>query len=187
MTIANVPARLLQETERDDLRDLGAGPVFASACLEGFGELTWREAQAVSEGTKARVLLFDLWVKNADRSLSELGGNPNLLFGPESSGERRLRVFDFHLSFDPDFETGLFFETHVFGTLLPEWPLAFRQEIEPALETARNRLGKIWATLPREWLYPHDDPQQLPQLSEEFVAETLARPFTDPDAFWLRP
>ena len=42
-------------------------------------ELTWSAAQGWSEEMMALLLLLDLWIQNEDRSLSELGGNPNLL------------------------------------------------------------------------------------------------------------
>ena len=58
--IAEVPAALVAGSDRDDIRELGSGAVFASARVEGAGEITWSEAMGSPEGMMAGVLLFEL-------------------------------------------------------------------------------------------------------------------------------
>jgi hypothetical protein len=77
--MAEVPTALIEGSARKDARDLGAGMVFASLRIEGGQELNWSAAQGWPEETMALLLLLDLWLQNEDRSLSALGGNPNLL------------------------------------------------------------------------------------------------------------
>jgi hypothetical protein len=77
--MGEVSPALIEESGFPDIRELGAGRVFASLRIEDGQELTWSAAQGWPEETMALLLLLDLWIQNEDRSLSELGGNPNLL------------------------------------------------------------------------------------------------------------
>ena len=96
----------------------------------------------------ALLLLLDLWIQNEDRSLSELGGNPNLLVtqipplpadDPEGAlwvdqpRREMLWAYDFNLAFDPDFNRERFFGAHVFGGMLKQWPEGFREQMEPLI------------------------------------------------------
>ena len=184
--IAEVPSALVEGSDRPDIRELGAGLVFASARLETAREITWTEAQACPEELKALVLLFDWWVNNEDRILSPLGGNPNLLMTADAEGRNHLWVFDFNLAFDPDFSEGRFRENHLFSKLLQEWPLGFRERIEPLLQAALGQLNGLFASLPKEWLHLEADETLPVQLDQKLVSVLVARAFTEPDAFWNR-
>ena len=166
--------------------DLGAGLVFASARLDEAREITWAEAEAAAAETKALVLLFDWWIHNEDRKLSALGGNPNLLMTADEDRPGKLWAFDFNLAFDTDFSTARFWESHVFSGLLPAWPPGFRDRIEPRMRMALDRLGDLFGSLPKEWQHLEADETLPVQLEQKLVFETLARAFTDPDAFWNR-
>lgn len=122
ISLAEVPRQLIQGCDRDDAKDLGEGWAFASKRIQNAQELTWTDAQRISENVMATVLLLDLWLQNEDRSLSELGGNPNLLMtfraesgGPEANSDHlpneRLWVFDFNLAFDEAFARKHFLPT----------------------------------------------------------------------------
>jgi hypothetical protein len=143
--MADVPWALVKGSERPDIRDLGSGLVFASMRIDDGQELSWSAAQGWPEDTMALLLLIDLWLQNEDRSLSELGGNPNLLVKtipplPDDDPEgalwkdqpRRemLWAYDFNLAFDEDFDRERFFGSHVFGKILKRWPEGFRERIE---------------------------------------------------------
>ncbi len=116
--MAEVPEAFIEGSMRKDARDLGAGLAFASHRMEGGQELTWSAAQGWPEETMAMALLLDLWLQNEDRSLSALGGNPNLMVeqlpplpdgeeegasGKAPSRRERLWAYDFNLAFDVDF------------------------------------------------------------------------------------
>ena len=165
---------------------------FASLLIVEGQELTWAAAQQWPEETMATLLLIDLWLQNEDRTLTELGGNPNLLFAlrPVAPGRERREVlwaYDFNLAFDPDFDRGRFFESHVFGRMLKRWPDGFRERMQPRLNTAFGEVRRIFDELPREWLHLDGDESLPVQLDVERVVSALELPFSDPDAFWKLP
>lgn len=63
------------------------------------------------------MIAFDWWVRNGDRNLTAMGGNPNLLWNPEDGGA--LVVIDHNLAFDPDFSKKDFLKLHVFADDIP--------------------------------------------------------------------
>lgn len=194
--IAEVPRVLVDGSDREDIRDLGAGPAFASARLENAREITWSEAEEWPPEMRARILLFDWWVQNEDRSLSALGGNPNLLINTEAEvglvapphGRQRLVhhsclwAFDFNLAFDPGFDAVRFRDGHIFAsTGIPE---VLRMEMEPRMKAALDGLPQLFGRLPDEWLYLDGDESLSVQLDQNHVYNTLNRPFAEPEAFW---
>lgn len=200
--MAEVPDALIDGSAREDIRDLGGGKVFASMRLEGGQELAWASAEGWSEETMALLLLLDLWLRNEDRSLSAMGGNPNLLVTQipqrpvgglggalcENSPRReRLWAYDFNLAFDEDFDRGHFFGVHVFGGMLRKWPEGFRERMESRLNAALAQLDGIFAELPLEWLHVDGDGSLPVQLDRERIQCLLQMPFTDPDSFWTLP
>jgi len=141
--IAEVPDQLIRASAREDIRDLGSGLAFASKLIHGAREINWREACDVPNDLKALVLLFDWWVLNEDRCLSAFGGNPNLLVTAENNGGSKLWIFDFNLAFDSDFSRPRFLENHLFAKLLDKWPDGFRDEMEPKLASALQRVDDL--------------------------------------------
>lgn len=201
-TMAEVPNALIQGSARKDARDLGAGLVFASLRMAHGQELTWAAAQGWPEETMALLLLLDLWLQNEDRSLSALGGNPNLMVEqipplPDDDPEgvlwkdqpRRemLWAYDFNLAFDEDFSRERFFGAHVFGEALRQWPEGFRERMEPRLRSALDEVRTIFAELPLEWLHVDGDESLPVQLDVERVISSLELPFTEPATFWKLP
>ena len=200
--MAQVPEALVERSARKDIRDLGAGMVFASMRIDNGQELTWLAAQGWPEETMALLLLLDLWIQNEDRSLSALGGNPNLLVTripplPDDDPEgalwkdqpRRemLWAYDFNLAFDQDFDRERFFDVHVFGGMLKQWPTGFRERMEPNLKNALEKVQLIFEELPLEWLHVDGDETLPVQLDQEGVSSVLQLPFSDPDTFWALP
>ena len=121
--IAEVPLDLIRFSSRRDARELGEGRVFASRVIDGARELTWKDVNLVPIDTRRRVLWFDGWVQNADRTLSSYGGNPNLMVSLD--GER-IWAFDFNLAFDEAFDTQQFWATHALvGAATDNLPDAF--------------------------------------------------------------
>lgn len=150
----------------------------------------------------ALLLLLDLWLQNEDRSLSELGGNPNLLVtqipdlpadDPEGAlwvdqpRREMLWAYDFNLAFDEDFNRERFFGAHVFGRILEEWPEGFRERMEPRLRDALGQVREIFSELPQEWLYVDGDDSLPVQLDVERVISVLSLPFDEPELFWKLP
>lgn len=200
--MGEVPHALIEESGFPDIRELGAGRVFASLRIEDGQELTWSAAQGWSEETMALLLLLDLWIQNEDRSLSELGGNPNLLVtqipplpadDPEGAlwvdqpRREMLWAYDFNLAFDPEFDRERFFGAHVFGRMLKQWPEGFRKQMEPRMKAALAEVPAIFAELPLEWLHVDGDESLPVQLDMKRVISALELPFTDPETFWKLP
>lgn len=200
--MGEVPHALIEGSGFPGIRELGKGRVFASLRIDDGQELTWSAAQGWPEETMALLLLLDLWIQNEDRSLSELGGNPNLLVtqipplpadDPEGAlwvdqpRREMLWAYDFNLAFDKDFSRERFFGSHVFGGMLSAWPPGFRERMEPRLRAALDQLPAIFDELPREWLHVDGDEGLPVQLDEERVTSVLNLPFTDPDTFWKLP
>lgn len=200
--MAEVPEDLVRGSARRDIRDLGDGLAFASLQIAEGQELTWAAAQGWPGETMALLLLLDLWLQNEDRSLSSLGGNPNLLVtqippfsddDPEGAlwkdrpRREMLWAYDFNLAFDEDFDRERFFGVHVFGEALHQWPEGFRERMEPRLRAGLDELPTIFSELPRNWLHVDGDESLPVQLDAERVRSTLELPFTDPDTFWKLP
>ena len=108
--IVDVPESLIQLGMRDDLNELGAGTAFGSRRLEVV-ELTVSHLWDVAEEMQRDVLAFDWWVRNEDRTLSELGGNPNLFWDVTND---QLVVIDHNQAFDAGFSVESFLNAHAF-------------------------------------------------------------------------
>lgn len=200
--MGEVPRALVEGSSRPDIRQLGEGLVFASLRIGDGRELTWPDAQGWPEETMALLLLMDLWVQNEDRSLSEDGGNPNLLVEripqlPDDDPEGALWVdeprremlwaYDFNNAFDEAFDRERLFGAHVFGGMLKRWPEGFRERMEPRLKMALAEVPAIFAELPLEWLHVDGDDSLPVQLDIGRVTSVLKLPFTDPETFWKLP
>ena len=193
--IVHVPRALIDGSEREDIRDLGSGPVFASKKVENGREFTWPESQLWPNFDRSLIVLFDWWVQNEDRSLSSLGGNPNLLVTDDAmleepgkpfvSDGKRLWVYDFNLAFDETFDPQRFWENHIFGSAFD--PDKMRQIYEAQMRSALAKLPELFKTLPLEWLYLDGDENLPVQLSQQHVYSVLNRAFVEPSPFWGKP
>jgi hypothetical protein len=146
----------------------------------------------------AMLLLLDLWLQNEDRSLSEHGGNPNLLLergyslpngamSKKKSPQSRLWAYDFNLAFDVEFDRGRLFDTHVFGKILQRWPDGFRKRMEPRMRSALGQVRTIFSELPLDWLHVDGDDSLPMQLDADRVLSVLELPLSDPEHFWKLP
>lgn len=202
ISMVEVPRSLIENSVRKDIRDLGAGTAVASMRMDGAQELSWSSAQGWADETMAALLLLDLWIQNEDRSLSARGGNPNLLITQipllphwdeegalwkDMPRREMLWAYDFNLAFDNEFDRARFFDAHVFAGMLKQWPKGFRERMEPRLREALERLPKLFAELPLEWLHLDGDDSLPVQLDMNRVSSVLSLPFTRPDTFWRLP
>jgi len=180
--IAEVPAELVTGSSRADAADLGSGLVFASRMIEDAQEVTLPDVANIPLDLQRLVLLFDWWVQNEDRTLTEFGGNPNLVWSNAAQG---VQVFDLNLAFDDSLNPLRFWQMHVFrGAAVSGWDLAFRAEAEMKLLNALSKLDEIWQELPTSWLYPGGDVSSPVALDRLAVERMLQRIQTEPNAFW---
>lgn len=129
---------------------LGSGLVFGSRQEANVQEFAVTRLKRIGAEERRRLLAFDWWVENADRSLTPHGGNPNLLW---RVADQRLLVIDHNLAFDPSFDEANFFATHVFrddaDSLVGD--LVCRAETSTLLETALGSLDDAVSSLPPAW------------------------------------
>lgn len=100
------------------------------------------------------LFMFDYWINNGDRTLTELGGNPNLYFNLVSGS---LVVFDHNLAFDPGFSLEDHKRYHVASFLFRGQTDLFEPHIDK--EKYQKKFAKALAGLdaiidsaPEEWL-----------------------------------
>ena len=179
--MATVPETLVRYSAMTDIAELDSGLVFASQLVEDAQEFAFNDLGRIYPELQRKVLLFDWWIHNADRTLTEAGGNPNLLWAAQGGG---LRVFDLNLAFDESFDEARFWQTHVFNGVVPGWPEKFRREMTERMEAGVAALPGFWAELPKEWLYVDGDSALPPQLSFDAVDRLLTRFRNNPDPFW---
>lgn len=163
-------------------RDLGALPAFASRSVEHAQELSVSHLANVDLLQQRDVLVFDWWVNNADRTLTSLSGNPNLLW--DAVG-RKLAVIDHNLAFDPEFATAEFAETHVFREQIPfvfqdlVSPLQYRVRMQEALatwpEACNNAPGAWWFADAERTVPTAFDPDAALALLNRYTTEEFWR------------
>jgi hypothetical protein len=158
--ILEMPKPFFESISNSSLADLGHGLVFGSEALEGVTEMSFSDVQISDRKLMADVFLFDWWVLNGDRSLSEFGGNPNLLWSAE---QRKFSVIDFNLAFDASVTLNSLKETHVFRHVLQSGEMDSSE-----IDRYKSRLAEcmdgwieIVNALPERWMYA-DDAMSVP-------------------------
>lgn len=158
--IVDVPEELAEVLSAEDAFALGGGPAFGSV-EQRITELAYSQVSGVQAELRASLLVFDWWISNVDRKLTENGGNANLFWDPET---QRLVVIDHNQAFDPDFDPDHFFRYHAFKDSVP---LVFddlieRQHYTDRMEQALAEWDAIIQAIPEEWFYR--DPEMTMEL-----------------------
>lgn len=148
--LAEVPTELVSCSTFPGIGELGSGVVFASRELPHVQELSVTTREHVPEALACDILVFDWWLHNEDRHLSELGGNPNLLWDVES---QELVVIDHNQCFDRTFNAAHFLGSHVFKDHANR---IFGDHIERTaylerMNRAMAELDAIRASIPESW------------------------------------
>jgi hypothetical protein len=151
--IVDVPEELIfVHPSGIDLSDLGVGPAFASEAVP-LDEINYSSIDLVEEEIQQDVVIFDWWIKNGDRCLSEVGGNPNLFWNPD---EQELVVIDHNLAFDPDVSQDELARSHIFNREISaslSTDFFRRGEFEQRMAAALDHWDDILAMIPDEWNY----------------------------------
>lgn len=147
--LLDVPKELV-EAFGAEAAELGAGIAFGSLLQGAVQELPAGRVARIGVELRRRLLAFDWWVENADRTLSERGGNPNLLWTEAGDG---LWVIDHNLAFEAQFDERAFFATHVFraeaDALSGDW--VEWQNMTGLLRAALPAFDEALADLPEQW------------------------------------
>lgn len=154
--IAFLDDRLVDSYDGAEASELKGGYVFASKQVHSVTELKFETVKKIDIQLQLSVLIFDLWVENQDRTLTEKGGNPNLLWKSDESG---LYVIDHNLIFDDEFNKAEFWATHAFKSIFSNKQydavenLAFEARMKKALACWQS----AWDNMPQEWIELNDD------------------------------
>lgn len=174
--IASIDSELAELTSPAWKKDLKLEHCFASRSVDPCESLTLSMARRIEQALKTDVLMFDYWIKNSDRNLSEKGGNVNILTDPTGT---LIQVIDFNLAFDKSF-TLPDLSHHVFwpqaNNLLPD--MIDRLSYEERFSATLVGLDEIIGSLPQEW----KDAPSVPLDYVSYLRQTLER-FKQPK-FW---
>ncbi len=150
--IVNVPEELIESDFGGGLNELGSGPAFGSRARNGVLELMASQVAEIPIELQEDVIVFDWWIQNGDRLLSEQGGNPNLLW---DSGVEELLVIDHNQAFAEDFDPAVFRDCHVFaaaGRRVAQ-DRSRKRDYESRLARAFAHWGDLVRQIPPEWFY----------------------------------
>jgi hypothetical protein len=161
------------------IRDLVDIPVFASRKVMGTQEFRYSLVDQVPAELRRNLLAFDWWVQNSDRTLSDKGGNPNLLW--DSAG-RRLTVIDHNMAFEGGFKPRDFLDLHPFCRDAPAvfGDCVMRVEFEDRFDSA---MKTAWIAAENAWLDACPDEEK--EASEQWIdsLRTVVERFRQP-GFW---
>ncbi|MDM8569085.1 hypothetical protein QUF50_06190 [Thiotrichales bacterium HSG1] len=125
--------------------ELGDGYVFGSEEVPSVTELKYESIKEIPISLKKDILIFDLWIRNEDRTLSEFGGNPNLFWK-----NKELYIIDHNLIFDNRFSQIDFWNFHVFREN-SDFDLIDREIYQNKMKLALETWESILAMIPQEW------------------------------------
>ncbi|MCS4309331.1 hypothetical protein M2404_003702 [Rheinheimera pacifica] len=172
---AYLPQGLLRFDEAAS-RVLGAGDstVFASELIPDLLEVTATSAFSMPERCARDLFLFDYWIRNEDRTMTESGGNPNLFYRAAS---KQYVVLDHNLAFDSGYNFKVNAKLHVaynawFGS---QHDALWRTHYSGKLAIALQGLAQYADTLPATWL--EEEPGYLAEIND-----TLS--LFNSDEFW---
>lgn len=175
--LVDVPVELCRAAGHTDLKP---GPAFASISLgPGATDLQPRDLGRVLPGTLAETLVFDAWIRNADRILGPLGGNPNAMMVSPGS---RFFLIDHDNAFDPEWDPGAMHRLHLARRQAAHWlDSIHRADWLARARNAFDKFGGFWQELPSEWVEAAHESN--PAFRSQ-VLDTLRLPFDAPDEFW---
>jgi len=177
--IVEVPEQLIGWSDEETKKDLGAGLAFASRVLPHVQEFNISLFNKVDARLRRDVLVFDLWVQNADRTLTVFGGNPNLLW---DQSDKKLVVIDHNQAFDLEFDPTTFSQTHVFNLEIANIlnDMIERVNYEDRLSVAFADFNAACNNIPPEWWLIDDG---VPVSFDLNAAKLMLERFSD-NQFW---
>lgn len=172
--IVYVPEQLV-EYSPDLQREIGTGHAFASRYINSAVALTYTQSRTESiipVDQQKLIYAFDKLILNADRTLTEIGGNVNILYDVNKD---KYYLIDHNLSFDQNIDSEDF-SVHVYGPGNRSWQYDSRDRVEyrQKVVDCTCMLPTILSQIPKDWTA---DERFLP-----FVTDTLEK--GGRDAFW---
>ncbi len=169
--ILYVDERLIDAFGATAKNSLGYGYVFGSEEVTSTRELKYEQIADIKEELKKDILLFDLWMRNEDRTLTASGGNPNLRW---NVAESSLTMIDHNLILDPAFNKSEFWQTHAFKQTIIEHDMnqVERAHYETKMQETLKRWLIVWDTMPDEWI---DENKVLRIIDKNFIFQQLEK------------
>ena len=154
--------------------DLEAGYCFASLYKPNIQEITYNQIKDVSKQLLRDLFVFDYWIQNNDRNLTNKGGNPNFFLDQKTN---ETCVVDHNLAFADDFNIDEHTEQHVSSEFWEGLELLDKTIYTEKFKDALNNIDTIISEIPEDWLerYPIDT------IREEITL--VLQKFLD-DPFW---
>jgi hypothetical protein len=176
--LVDVPADLCRAAGHADLKP---GPAFASISLgPGAADLQPRDLGRIQPGILAETLVFDAWIRNADRILGPVVGNPNAMMVSPGS---RFFLIDHDNAFDPQWEPGTMHQLHFARRQAAHWlDCGHRADWLVRARNAFDKFDVFWQELPREWV---EAAQESNPAFRSRVLDILCLPFDSPQTFWM--
>lgn len=176
-----IPGELIKGG-KDYENDLGQGLAFGSLKVEAADRLALEFIRGDADGHLSRILLFDWWVRNADRTLTTFGGNPNLLWELMPG---RVVMIDHDNAFDDHLNEGNFWALHALRDHLSAWDPKSRPEMVTWLAGGLAKLDEIWAEVPEEWLVDSYGDSRCKL--DKTGLKTVLSSFKEELGFWVIP
>lgn len=176
--LVEVPVELCRGAGDTDLKP---GPAFASVSLgPGAADLQPRDLGRVRPGILAETLVFDAWIRNADRILGPVSGNPNAMMVSPGS---RFFLIDHDNAFDPEWDPVAMNRLHLARLQAAHWlDSGHRDEWLVRARNAFDKLEIFWQELPPEWLQGAEETNPAFQSQ---VLDILLLPFDSSEEFWM--
>lgn len=154
--VADFSRQLADASADASLRStLNIGSNFASRWQEAADPITMPSLGMHPPALLAKIFVFDHWVMNGDRTLSEHGGNPNLFVKLDTN---ELIVIAHNLAFSQRYNP----EELQFHACRDAWSYmkkssAFLSECRDLLSQAIQQLTHIFSDLPDQWTEQESD------------------------------
>ncbi|HAW94538.1 MULTISPECIES: HipA family kinase [unclassified Arsukibacterium] len=146
-------------------RVLGASDsmVFASELIPDLLEVTPTSVLNMPAHYARDLFLFDYWIRNEDRTMTENGGNPNLFYQPASN---QYVVLDHNLAFDSSYNFNSNANVHLAYNVWfsDQHDALWRTHYSAKLAIALQGLAQYAATLPAAWL--EEAPGHLAEIND---------------------
>jgi len=185
MAILYVPPELIAESAFPGIEDLGTGNCFGSRHVEGAQEYDSTMIERTDQLLRWKILSFDYWVRNTDRTFSRpygSSGNPNLLW---CMGEGSLRVIDHNNALLPNdmLDIGNY-RRHVFVGERGHLTTPFKLDMATGMADALASLPGIYLDVPEAWLFLDVERCVKSDMTLDFVQGMLGPIARDPTAMW---
>lgn len=182
-TLVDVPVKLVQAVIGIETSGLSPGIGFGSYDVgHGSRDMEPGDLERVPELVLSEVLAFDLWIQNADRCLTQQGGNPNVVI---EAYQNDLFLIDHDNAFDPDFSAEELCGTHLGWRQRSHWLDATEREIwESKAKAALEKVPTFWEELPELWRNADLGSVANPTLDLDLLLAMLGKLEEDLDSFW---